>query len=147
MIAARQDWLSQWDTGTKRGRFDYDCSEHLLEEMNNASYFGSIYHCFNAGDYIFVTDAKDEHSTFVIDSVSPAERKVWFSIVERFVTTPVTASTEDYDCGMAIKWRGPRGGMFCIVDGENNVKGKDYRTRVEAERELQAMLVREKAVA
>ena len=144
MIIARQHWLSSWNIGTQRGRHDYDCEDHVIEEMQNASYFGAIYQCFNPGDYIFVTDARQEHVTFVVDDVEPIERKVHISLVERLVMKPITASNDTYDSGLTIRWRGPRGGLFCIVDADNEVIEKGFRTKGEAERALQAKLVKEK---
>lgn len=144
MIYARQHWLSSWNIGTQRGRHDYDCDEHTIEEMQNAAYFGAIYQCLSRGDYIFVTDAKQEHITFVVDDVDAPERKVWISVVERVTTKPVTASTYDYDPCITVRWRGPRGGLFCLVNSDDVVVEKNFRTRVEAEKALQARLVREK---
>lgn len=144
MVFARERWLSSWNIGTLRGRHDYDCDEHIIEEMQNAAYFGAIHHLLKAGDFIFVTDARGENVTFLVDDVDAIERKVLISVVERITTMPITASTDSYDPGLTVRWRGPRGGMFCIVDAENNVIAKDFRTKTEAEKALQAKLVREK---
>ncbi len=145
MLLARQQWLHSWNIDTQRGRHDYDCEEHKLEEMMSAGYFGAIHQCFKRGDYIYVTDAEQKLTTLVVEDVEPANRLVRFSVLERFETKLVTADSDEKDIGMAIKWKGPRGGMFCIVDKEGNVLQSELRNKVEAERAMAELVGKREA--
>lgn len=138
MTAARQHWLRPWGLSTVRARHDYDCPDHLISEMFDASYFGAIPQCFTPGDFIYVTDAAQDMATLVVDEVDLSNRRVWTSVMERIVTKPNTSPhPEKADPGMTVRWRGPRGGRFCVVDKENNILLKDFRTKEEAWKALE----------
>jgi len=136
MVLARQSWLHNWNIDSPRGRLDYDCDEHAFDEMQDASYFGAIHQALKQRDIVYITDAKQDRYTIEIDQIDATNRKVWFSIVEKFSSKPVTASSPEVDHGVAIKWRGPRGGMFCLVDKEGAVLKSEMRNKAEAERAL-----------
>lgn len=147
MVMARQQWLHSWNIDAQRGRHDYDCDDHLIKEMENASYFGAIYQCFRRGDYIYVTDAAQEMIVFVVDDVDAPNRKVWCSVLERLETRPLTAETGTIDSGYTIKWRGPRGGLWCIVNKDGEVQEGEYKNKEEATRALQAFLLKKSEAA
>lgn len=140
MVAARQHWLHSWNIDTQRGRHDYDCPEHTLEEMMHARYFGAIHQCFKRGDYVYVTDGEQKLCTLLIEDVDAENRQVRFSVLEKFETNLVTADSEEKDTGMAIKWKGPRGGLFCIVDKDGKVLKSELRNKVEAQRAMDEMI-------
>ena len=145
MVLARQSWLHNWNIDTPRGRLDYDCDEHTFDEMQDASYFGAIFSALKQGDLLFVTDGKQDRYTIEIGLVDATNRKVWFSIVEKFATKPVTASSPEEDPGVVIKWRGPRGGMFCLVDKDGNILKSDLRNKPEAEKALSELIGKREA--
>jgi hypothetical protein len=140
MLSARQHWLHSWNIDAQRGRHDYDCDEHTIEEMMHAGYFGAIHHCFRRGDYVYVTDAKQQLVTLLIEDVDAVNRQVRFSVLEKFESKIITADSDEKDTGLAIRWKGPRGGMFCIVDKDGNVLKSDLRNKVEAERAMIEMV-------
>lgn len=145
MVLARQSWLHNWNIDSPRGRLDYVCDEHVLDEMMDASYFGAIHNALKAGDLLFVIDAKNERTTIEIDRVDGTNRKVWFSIVEKFTSKPVTATAPGFDPGVSIKWRGPRGGMFCLIDKDGNILKRDLRNKEEAEDALAKLIGKREA--
>lgn len=145
MVSARQHWLHSWNIGTARGRHDYDSTDHVLDEMMHAGYFGAIYHCFKRGDYIYVTDAEQKLCTLIVEDVDATNRRVTFSILEKIESKPVTAETDEKDTGLVIKWRGPRGGLFCIIDKDGNVLKSELRNKVEAEQAMTALLAKSEA--
>jgi len=145
MVLARQSWLHNWNIDTPRGRLDYDCDEHTFDEMQDASYFGAIYQVLKQGDVLYVTDAKQDRYTVEIDQVDGTNRKVWFSIVEKYASKPITASSPGVDSGVTVKWRGPRGGMFCLVDKDGTVLKADLKNRQEADRALSEYLAKREA--
>lgn len=147
MAHARQHWLRSWGLTTNRGRHDYDCPDHLLSEMMDASYFGAIPQCFTTGDFVYVTDAATEMATLIVDEVDIINRRVWTSVLERLTTKPNTqAHPETKDSGLTVRWKGPRGGRFCIVDKDNNIVTKDFRTKEEAWKALE-LKIHEKVAA
>jgi hypothetical protein len=113
--------------------------------MMHAGYFGAIYHCFKRGDYIYVTDAEQNLRTLLVEDVDAENRRVRFSILEKFETKLVTADSDEKDTGMAIKWKGPRGGLFCIIDKDGNVVKSELRNKVEAEQAMTALLAKSEA--
>lgn len=145
MVLARQNWLHSWNINARRGRFDYECDEHTIEEMMNASYFGAIHQALKEGDVLYITDAKQDRVTVEIDQVDAANRMVWFSVIEKVESKPITAVSPIEDSGLAIKWRGPRGGMFCIVDKTGAVLKSDLRNKEEATRALTEYVAKKEA--
>lgn len=148
MTMARQHWLHSWGLTTNRGRHDYDCPDHVVSEMMDASYFGAIPQCFTQGDFIYVTDAAQDMVTLMVDEIDAVNRRVWTSVLERTVSKPNTrAHPEKEDLGLTVRWKGPRGGRFCIVDKDGNILHKDYRTKEEAWKELELKTHKDKVAA
>lgn len=151
MLHAFEKYFATWATsknavGTGRSRHDYDCPEHLIPEMLNDAYFRTVRHLVEAGDLIWITDAAGEQAVVRVNHVDPQLQRVAISLVERIVEVPVTATVETVgstpqvvDHGLAVRYRGPRGGMWCIVDKDGNVIERDMRTKPEAQRRLDAM--------
>lgn len=116
-------------TGDGRSRHDYDCDDHLLSEMMSETYFGTILEELRPGDLIWITDTQKEQAVIRIDWIEKGARKVGFSVQERVTERPIVGTD-----GLAVKYRGPRGGLWCIIDAGGEILSKDHRTREEAER-------------
>lgn len=151
MLHAFEKFFATWATaknaaGTGRSRHDYDCPEHLIAEMLNDAYFRTVMHLIEAGDLIWITDGASEQAVIRVNHVDRQLQRVAVSLVERIIEVPVTATVEQVggnmaivDHGLTLRNRGPRGGLWCIVDKDNNVIERDMRTKAEAERRLMAM--------
>lgn len=133
-------YFSTWATtkhpsGTGRSRHDYDCPDHLLEEMLHDDYFAGVMTNIELGDFVWVTDAAMSLTQLRIDTVDRKSRKVSVSIVEKLNVRPIVDRT-----GYAVRWRGPRGGYWAITDADGKVIKADMRTKEEAERERDNLL-------
>lgn len=135
MLLASERLLSTWSGGAKRARHDYDSNDHLLEEMLNDTYWSTCIHRLNAGDYIYVQDAANQRAILLVDEIEPKTRRVWISVDERREARPVTD-----DSGLTVRWRGPRGGMWCVVNRDSRIISAGYRTRRDAEVRLSQIL-------
>src|SRR5262245_11298609 len=140
---ARLHNLEQWGLNTHRGRFDYVSQDHLLSEIMNDLYFGILIGNvkLRQGDLIHVTDAAMDEAVLRIDGVYSEEKRVQLSLREVHAFKPaVKAHSEAADPGITVRFKGNRGGKWCILDGEGTVVEKGYETRGEAERRLANML-------
>lgn len=142
MLKAREKYLHTWASGVKRSRHDYDSPEHLIEEMMSEIYFSDCHMRFSPGDLIYVTDAANQRVTLLINDVDKVTRAVKFSVELYHTDKPITANPDSPD-GLSVRWRGPRGGLFCILDAEGKVIRAGLKSRQEADAEL--MIVRSKA--
>jgi len=144
---AREQWLDTWNGSSNRARHDYDCPEHIIPEMMHDEYFGWIHHRFRKGDIVFVTDAACQRVTFLIDEVEPTYRRVQFSVLRTHAVLPVTKPGENKeDPGLTVRFRGVRGGNWCVVSGTDEIVARDHRTKAEAERVLANMIEKKVAV-
>lgn len=134
-IACRPKGFVAWGLPTQRQRYDYDTDEHVISEMLTETYFSTVQRDVAPGDLIHVTDAAKERATFVVDWSDADSKRVGFSVLERIEESPVIGDT-----GFAIKYRGPRGGLHCIIDESGAIIEKDIRTREEAQRRLDILL-------
>ena len=152
MLYAIEKYFGTWAVGrnavgTGRSRHDYDCPDHLLAEMLNEGYFRTVRHMLAGGDLIWVTDAANETAVIKINDIDERLQLVFISLVERISERPITATVvtdqsglpKIEDMGLTIRNRGPRGGLWSIIDAEGNVLKRDMRTRDEANRELTKM--------
>lgn len=135
MLYANPRYFSTWAHGSNakgngRSRHDYDCPEHVSAEMMTEDYFGTLGDLLATGDLVHVSDAETAQMVIKIDWVDAKLRRVGFSVQERITERAVAG-----DDGLAVKYRGPRGGLWCVIDGEGGILAKDCRTRVEAERQ------------
>jgi len=141
-ITANPQHLSEWSAGKIRCRWDYDCPDHVLAEMIEAGeqYFSLATHMLRAGDIIYVTDAANGRATLIVNWVDQTKRIASWDVDATYSERPAKPAEQRY----AIRWKGPRGGKFAIVDADNKIITRDLATRDEAEREL-AVLMRSKA--
>jgi len=126
--------LSTWAhganrNGVARSRHDYDSKDHIIDDMMHEGYWRSVQDDIEQGDLIWIIDAKQEQCLIRIDWIDKGLRKSGFSLVERISEHAVAVSA-----GYAIKWRGPKGGFWCVIDGEGVVVRDGHRTRQDAER-------------
>lgn len=121
-------------TGNARSRHDYDANDHVLAEMMNETYWSTLIGEFEIGDLVWVNDAEGEQAVIKIDWIDTKSRTVGLSVQERIKDNPVTGSD-----GLALKYRGPRGGLWCIVDAQGQVIHRDCKTRDEADRMRDAL--------
>jgi hypothetical protein len=134
---AHEKWLDTWNGSANRARHDYDTDQHVIPEMLHEEYFGWIHYRFRKGDILFVTDAATNRATFIIDDVDATFRRVKFSLLRTHTVAPVTKPGENKpDPGMTVRFRGPRGGNWCIVSGADEIVSGGHRTKLEAEQKL-----------
>lgn len=136
MLKGREKFLDTWCPAINRARHDYDSPDHVLAEMMHESYFGDFHQRFRKGDIVYVTDAANERVTLIIDDVDKIARKVRFSVDAVHTPQVVTADPEGVDDGLSIRWRGPRGGLFAVVNAKGEILKRDITTRQAAEIEL-----------
>jgi hypothetical protein len=129
--------LTEWSPGAKRSRWDYDAPDHTLDEMIEMGdrYFTNCVHMLRALDLVYVTDASAKRATIVINLVDRVRNTVIWDIDVAHAEHIVMPKTQ----ALAIRWRGPRGGRFAIVDKDGAVVAKDMQSREEAERRLAMM--------
>jgi len=133
-LVADPKGLSTWAHGRNRhgksrSRHDYDSDDHLIADMLAPSYFKTIENELEPNDLVWLLDAKQEQALIRIDWVDRTLRTMGVSLVERIAEIPVVGSD-----GYGIKWRGPRGGFWCVVDGEGVIVREGHRTKEEAAR-------------
>ena len=76
-----------------------------------------------------------------VDGAFKEENRVQVSLRQTFDFKPGTkANAEGVDHGITVRWKGNRGGKWCIVDGEGAAIEKNYENRGEAERRLANIL-------
>lgn len=139
MLTANPKHLHAWKLGTQRQRFDYETPDHLLSEMTHHEYWSTVMHEIEPGDLIHVTDAATEGAVIKIDWKDTVARTVGTSLIERVSETPVVGAS-----GYTIKWRGPRGGGWCVVDGKGAIVMKELASKEDAQRHM-LMLAEQKA--
>lgn len=127
-------------SGTGRARHDYDCPDHLLEEMMHEAYFAGVIRELQAGDFVWVTDGASQMAVLRIDHVDANARTVGVSLIERMTAKPVVGES-----GYAVRNRGPRGGFWCVIDKDGTVVARDMRTEDEAKRAMHALISGAKA--
>lgn len=138
-LFANARYFSTWavsgnSKGNGRSRHDYDCPEHLIADMLNEDYWGTLLNLLEAGDLVHVTDAENGQAVLRIDWTDDKLRRVGLSVQER-ITERAIVGTDGY----AIKNRGPRGGFWSVLDEAGCVLSKDHRTREDAERARDAL--------
>lgn len=134
-ITAHPHHMSEWGPGNKRSRFDYDSPDHLFDEIQQmgAEYFGRFFwNVLRAGDIVYLTDAAGKRVTLIINHVDQIRRKVDYDVDVVHAEQIVMAADEAY----TVRWRGPRGGRWCVVDRNNEVVSRDNASKEEAERRL-----------
>lgn len=143
MIYAQITNLDEWAAGRKRSRWDYSTDDHLIEEIlkQGETYFSRCCRSLRQGDIIHVTDAAQNRVTFLVDTVDSEARKVALSIDIEHAAQPVVPHGEAF----TVRWRGPRGGLFCILDDKGEIYERDIATKVEAERKVANLLEGSKA--
>lgn len=139
MLTANPKHLHNWSLPTTRSRFDYDSPDHLLSEMMHEHYWGTVMVEVQPGDLIHITAADTEQAIVRIDWKDDTARTVGMSVMERLTERPVLTT-----CGFTVKWRGPRGGYWCVVDAEGTILARDMRTQAEAARRME-MLTEQRA--
>ena len=148
-LVARREDLTDWSTTTKRVRWDYDSEDHLLEEMLDQKYWTSVAvgdnevrsHGIKRGDIVHITDAAQEQCVIRINHVDLAGGRVMFSVQERIVDRPILIASGKAGA-YYVKWRGPRGRYWCIMDGNTNaVVEPDFRSQAEALERLKRLEV------
>ena len=132
--------LFRWADSAVRARFDYDTPEHILVEIMTDVYFSTLYREFRAGDLIYVTDGAQQRATLIVADVDEISHVVRLDLDTTHTQTPLTAQSATVDDGFAIRWRGGRGGKFCIVSSAGEIVARDIATKHEAERRLVNML-------
>lgn len=145
-ITAHPHFMSEWGPGNKRSRFDYDSPDHLFEEIQQMGpeYFGRFFwNVLRAGDIIYLTDAAQKRVTLIVNVVDTTNRKVEYDVDVVHDERVVIAS----DAAYTIRWRGPRGGRWCVVDRSNEVVSRDNASREEAERRLKNLAESAKVAA
>lgn len=146
LVYCLESWLETWNGQATVCRHDLHAKEHLIPEMLNESYFGQLHWRLRIGDLIFVTDAACNRATFLIEDVDPLERRVRFSILRTHYVEPITKpGPNEEDPGITVRFRGPRGGGWCIVDGGNQIIVRDLRTKKDAEEAMALMIAKRKA--
>jgi hypothetical protein len=138
-LYANPKYFATWATsgngkGNGKSRHDYECTEHTLSDMQTEDYWGTLAEQLAPGDLIWVKDAAIEQMVVSIDWVDARLRRVGFSVQERIVERAIVGSD-----GLAIKYRGGRGGLWCVLDADGEILSRDHRTRVEAERQRDAL--------
>lgn len=135
MPRAREKYLHTWSSGVKRSRHDYDTPDHLIEEMMSETYFSDCYRRVSPGDLIYVTDAANQRMTLLVNDIDPVTRAVKFSVEMYHTDKPVTANPTHAD-GLSVRFRGPRGGQWCVMGGDGKVLRAGMKSRQEADAEL-----------
>jgi hypothetical protein len=135
MLFANPKNLHDWKLQTVRSRFDYDCPDHLLGEMMHEHYWSTVMVEVNPGDIIHVTAADNEQAIVRIDWKDTTARTVGMSVIERLTERPIPTSN-----GYTIKYRGPRGGLWCVLHADGNIVVRDLRTQDEASRRMQSLV-------
>jgi hypothetical protein len=135
---ANHRYLDYWGVATaSRSRHDYICPDHTLKEMMHEGYFDPVKDNLRVGDLLYVVDAEDKMATFRIAHIDRRARKVEFDVVERFEARPVI------DAGnLSVRWRGPKGGKWCIMRGTDKdaeIVERDFDTREQAEHRMKEM--------
>lgn len=115
LFAMRQN-LSTWATSAKRSRHDYDSDNHLLDEMMHTRYWGTIIDLIEPGDIIHITDGAGSQAEIRIDWKRDGEMTVGYSFIREIEEQPVLSNA-----GFSLKFRGNRGGYWCIVNAEGDV--------------------------
>lgn len=131
---ANRAHLIPWSENGLIGRHDYVSPDHLIHEMLTETYFGGVLERLRVNDLIYVIDAERAMATFRIDWVDPQSRSVGFSVVERLTERPVVGTD-----GLAVKWRGARGGRWCVLDAEGTILSRDHISKDDAERAREIM--------
>ncbi len=134
-IAAKIADLDEWGPGKTRSRYDYDTSEHLFAEIRQMGpeYFGR--YCWarlRPGDVIYLTDAAGKRFTLITNIVDPSAHKVWYDVEREHDEDSILGEDEPY----TIRWRGARGGRWCVIGPDNKVESRDHLTREAAQRVL-----------
>ena len=131
--------LHCWADSGYRSRFDYDTDEHILSEIFSESYFATAYHKMQPGDILYVTDAAKQRATLIVSDVDRTTHRVMLDLDTTHTQVPLTAESAGNDTGYAIRWRGGRGGKFCIVSAKGELIQSDIASKHEAERLLKNM--------
>lgn len=148
MAKALEPWLETWNGSASRARHDYTTDQHLMQEMLDDEYFGALHYRFRVGDLVFVTDAAHNRATFIIEDIDSTYRKVRFSLLRTHYVQPITKPAADKaDPGLTVRFRGPRGGQFCIVDQNDQIISGGHRTKREAEEKLSLLLLQKSEAA
>lgn len=131
-IRAHPANLTEWAPGQIRSRYDYDVGDHLISEILEAGelYFHQVAHMLRAGDIVYVTDAAGKRATLIVNWVDQVKRTVAFDLDISHDERPVVTAA------YAVRWRGPRGGKFCVVNATGKVVARDCESREEAERRI-----------
>lgn len=142
MLIARLQFLMTWGLQGHRGRYDYVCPDHLISEMFNDYYFGAIPTNLREGDEIYVVDAAMQEAVLRVDGVHKDEKRVVLSLRETYAFKPaMQAHSEQAEPpAFTVRYRGRRGGEWCIVNADGAVVEKGYAAKGEAERRLANIL-------
>ena len=156
LILANKRYLSTGrhetnEAGLARSYYSYDSKDHLWEEMQHARYWGPLLAYVQAGDRLIVTDAAMREYEIRIDEADKNSQRAWISIkVGRkdgeILYRPITSADATIeDQGLTVRFMGPRGGQWCVLDGEGNTIAQDSPGRADAERKMANLLETRKA--
>jgi hypothetical protein len=139
-----------WGIQGHRGRYDYVSPDHILSEMLNDYYFGGIPHNMREGDEIYVVDAAMVEAVLRVDGVYKDEKRVALSLRETHAFKPAIKAHSDVveveTPALTVRFKGRRGGNWCVIDADGAIVEQGYQARGEAERRLAMILeAREKA--
>lgn len=115
----------------------YNHPEHTIDEMLHDAYFKNLIDLVRQGDHVFVIDTFGEVAWFRIESVIRDQYRVKFSKARKIPFEMIADSAKSD--GYCVKWRGPRGGLWCICKLNGDPHAVNYKSRADAERELQLM--------
>jgi len=134
MLYAQPNELDEWGPGKFRSRWDFKTSNHTLQEIVDTGdrYFARCYLSLRAGDILSVVTADHRRATIIIDHIDERTHGVAFSIEREHDDQPIVPKTEEY----AYRWRGPRGGGHCIVDGSGAIIKTDIASKDDAIRQI-----------
>lgn len=152
-VFARREWLQAWSTTSKRVRWDYDTKDHVLSDMLDNTYWASVAaksdrdDGIRDGDMIYITDAANERCTIEVTAVDIAKSRVLVSLIEKVEAVPVTKAG-GIDEPYYVKWRGPRGGGWCIMrPGEPEPVEKGFTQREDAETRMGRRIIEDSVKA
>ena len=136
VYARRQDIEQCWATSTCQ-QLTLVTPHHLLEEMIEMGdeYFSHAYQSFDNGDIIIVTDAAMQRAMFLVENVNLLTHRVQISLIERQIVRPCTGDVD----GLTVRWRGERGGKWCVVNALGESISMDHEDERAAEGALEAM--------
>ena len=135
-IYAHPHHMTEWSAGKIRSRWDYDCPDYTLEDMKAAGdrLFARCLHMLRPGDIVYTTDAANRRATLIVNVVDTTAGTLAWDIDVAHSEQIVTPKS-----GLVLRWRGPRGGGWCIVNTEGEVMARDLPSKEDGARRLANM--------